>query len=58
MIFKRELTTAEGMPTTEELPCQNCDKLVSVILPFYGCVFCQDCSENNIAFTAAGKEFG
>ena len=25
------------------LPCQNCGKLVVVMTPFVGCVFCSDC---------------
>ena len=27
-----------------ELPCQNCGTLVTVHLPFIGCVFCEECS--------------
>jgi hypothetical protein len=29
--------------TFGDLPCQNCGKLVRVMLPFYGCIFCEDC---------------
>ena len=26
-----------------QVPCQNCGKLVTISLPFLGCVFCRDC---------------
>lgn len=43
--------------TTEELPCQNCGKLVWVTLPFYGCVFCSDCMKGESYETADAPEF-
>jgi hypothetical protein len=39
-----------------ELPCQNCGKLVTVALPFVGCVFCSDCWEPSF-ITADAPEF-
>ena len=29
--------------TMGKAPCQNCGKMVTVMLPFLGCVFCGDC---------------
>ena len=29
--------------TLSEIPCFNCGKLVSVMLPFYGCIYCSEC---------------
>lgn len=34
-----------------ELPCQSCGTLVSVWLPFHGCVFCPECSGSKGYFT-------
>lgn len=30
-------------PTLSEAPCQNCGRMVTIMLPFIGCVFCRDC---------------
>ncbi|KKL57202.1 hypothetical protein LCGC14_2237810 [marine sediment metagenome] len=30
--------------TLGESPCQNCGRMVTIILPFVGCVFCGDCA--------------
>jgi len=30
-----------------EVPCQNCGRLVAVIVPFLGCVFCSECMESD-----------
>lgn len=40
-----------------ELPCQSCGKLVTVMLPFYGCVFCSDCIKGESYETADSEEF-
>ena len=40
-----------------EIPCQNCGKLVSVILPFYGCVFCDECAKGQSYEAADAPEF-
>lgn len=29
--------------TLGKAPCQNCGKMVTVMFPFIGCVFCSDC---------------
>ena len=34
-------------PSIGQLPCQNCGRLVTVILPFLGCVFCSDCMKGD-----------
>lgn len=42
----------------EWVPCQNCGKLVHICLPFYGCVFCDECMEGeSYRYTATAKEF-
>jgi len=33
--------------TLGEAPCQNCGRMVAVMLPFIGCVFCGDCAKND-----------
>ena len=33
--------------TVGEVPCQNCGKQVTVLLPFLGCVFCGDCVKHD-----------
>ncbi len=33
--------------TFGEAPCQNCGKMVPVMLPFFGCIFCGDCMRND-----------
>lgn len=45
------------MSKTEELPCQNCGKLVLVTVPFYGCIFCSECIESESYETADAPEF-
>jgi len=32
-------------PRIGQLPCQNCGRMVPVILPFLGCVFCSECAK-------------
>ena len=39
-----------------EAECQNCGKMVQIILPFYGCVFCVDCQGESYV-TADASEF-
>ena len=41
-----------GELTSAEVPCFNCGKLVHVMLPFYGCVFCSDCTKSGSYSTA------
>jgi hypothetical protein len=31
---------------TTEMPCENCGKPVTVLLPFIGCVFCAECAKS------------
>lgn len=40
-----------------EMPCQNCGKMVCVMLPFYGCIFCEDCVGGESYETADAAEF-
>ena len=35
--------TCEQEIALGEAPCQNCGKMVAIMLPFIGCVFCEDC---------------
>jgi len=44
-------------PVIGSLPCQNCGKIVVVVLPFYGCVFCDDCMKGNGSYEANASEF-
>ena len=34
---------SEQERTLGEAPCQNCGRMVTIMLPFVGCVFCGDC---------------
>ena len=43
-------TFADGVefkvkPCLAECPCQSCGKMVTIMVPFLGCVFCQECIE-------------
>ena len=40
-----------------ELPCQNCGKLVTVSLPFIGCVFCGDCFKADSGWDDGTEQF-
>ena len=42
---------------TSEAPCQNCGRLVLVLLPFVGCVFCADCMRADSPWEANAPEF-
>ena len=42
---------------TSEVPCQNCGRLVLVLLPFVGCVFCADCMMADSSWEANAPEF-
>ena len=38
-----------------KIPCYNCGKLVDIWLPYYGCVFCEDCGATKaITYTMDG----
>lgn len=37
-------------------PCQNCGRLVKIIVPFIGCVFCGDCMGSQSAYGNWGTE--
>jgi len=40
-----------------EIPCQNCDRLVTVSLPFVGCVFCGDCAGGDSGWNDGAEGF-
>ena len=46
-------------PETAQIPCMNCGKMVTVTLPFYGCIYCAECMEgqDSISYTAATEQF-
>jgi hypothetical protein len=37
-------------------PCQNCGRLVIIVLPFVGCVFCGDCNKED-TWNGADSEY-
>lgn len=40
-----------------KMPCQNCGKMVNVMVPFYGCIFCSECMKGESYETADAAEF-
>jgi len=44
-------------PTIGEVPCQNCGRMVTVVLPFIGCVFCDDCMKDDSSSDANSEAF-
>ena len=42
---------------TAEVPCQNCGGLVTVSLPFIGCVFCSDCMQSDSGWNDGTEDF-
>jgi len=40
-----------------KLPCQNCGRLVTVHLPFMGCVFCSDCARADSSWESNSEHF-
>ncbi len=40
-----------------EVPCQNCGKMVTIMLPFFGCVFCGDCSQADSGWNDGTGQF-
>ena len=43
--------------TVGEIPCQNCGKMVTVMLPFIGCVFCSDCMKGDSGWNDGTEQF-
>ena len=39
-----------------KLPCENCGKLVMVVTPFIGCVYCGECSIGE-SYSVGAPEF-
>ena len=54
-------TTAQAQPAEKilaDVPCQNCGKMVKTWLPFYGCIFCGDCSSaRDWTWSASTEDF-
>jgi len=42
---------------TIEVPCQNCQKLITVPVPFIGCPFCEDCTNNRVMWSLGTEHF-
>ncbi len=43
---------------TIKTACHNCGKIITVLTPFYGCIFCADCMDaETIAYQADASEF-
>ena len=40
-----------------EIPCQNCGKLVTVMIPFIGCIFCSDCMIGDSGWNDGTEDF-
>ena len=43
--------------TLGEAPCQNCGKMVTIMLPFVGCVFCEDCARGDSGWNDGTEQF-
>ena len=44
-------------PSRGEAPCQNCGKMVTISLPFIGCVFCSDCIKSDTGWNDGTEDF-
>ena len=44
-------------PSIGKVPCQNCGRLVTVMLPFLGCVFCSDCIKGDSGYNDGDETF-
>ncbi len=44
-------------PSSADVPCQNCGKMVTIMVPFVGCVFCNDCSKGSGTWEANTEDF-
>jgi len=40
-----------------QAPCQNCGKMVTIMLPFLGCVFCGDCNTADSGWNDGTEDF-
>ena len=40
-----------------EVPCQNCGRMVTILVPFVGCVFCGDCMRNDTGLNDGTEDF-
>ena len=47
----------EQEKTLGKAPCQNCGKMVTILLPFVGCVFCGDCGINDSGQNDGTEDF-
>jgi len=56
MSMNKEPTQEQDEKRIAELPCQNCGRLVTVILPFVGCVFCADCAKGDSSGDASSEQ--
>ena len=43
--------------TLGEEPCQNCGRMVTIMLPFLGCVFCGDCMGADSGYNDGTEDF-
>ena len=39
-----------------KMPCENCGKIVKIIVPFVGCVFCNDCMRGDSSWDASTEQ--
>jgi hypothetical protein len=52
-------TSSEYKPESKLIwsACQNCGKPVQIMVPFVGCVFCEDCMKPSIYSQQADSEY-
>ena len=50
-------STTLSEPKLVNAPCQNCGKMVQVMIPFVGCVFCSDCARGTSIYEANSEDF-
>lgn len=56
-MFSNSINYFSKSEQTAEVPCQNCGRLVTISLPFIGCVFCSDCIDNDTGWNDGTEGF-
>jgi len=50
------MASAEEEKRVVQVPCMSCGRLVTIVVPFIGCVFCGDCITPRTWQTQASTE--